>query len=167
MAYDGDPSSSEANAVRFWAQDTGTPPLLTDAEIDYLIAYVDDDEASPVYIAALAADRIASKYVGEINISADGVSYSGDQLQQRYAALATELRRTARRETERFAAPYVGGVKVGEHALAGVREPQFGIGMFDNPEGGNQEFGYLGELGEDEASQFAAIKAAKRMEKSS
>jgi hypothetical protein len=164
MPYDGDPAGSEVNAVRFWAQDTGAIPLLTDDEIDYLISYVNDDQASPVYIAALAADRIASKYVGQVAINADGVSYSGDQLQQRYGALATELRRTARRQTERFAAPYVGGVKMGEAALAGVREPQFGIGMFDNPEGGNQEFGYLGELGEDEESQLAAIRAATQME---
>jgi hypothetical protein len=150
MAYDGDPAASPLEAVRFWAQDTGTPPLLSDEEINYLFEFIDDPEASPITVAAFAADAIAAKYVGEISISADGVSYSGDQLMTRYQALATQLRKIDARQTARYAAPYVGGVLIGEHALPGVREPQFGIGMFDNPEAGNQEFGYLGELGVDD-----------------
>jgi hypothetical protein len=158
MAYDGDPSASPIDAVRFWAQDTGDPPLLSDDEIDYLITFLDDPEVSPITVAAFVCDRIAAKYVGQVSISADGVSYSGDQLMQRYTTLAAELRKTLKRTNEHFAPPYVGGVLYGERALAGVRQPVFGVGMFDNPEGSTQDYGYLGELGEEETEPAGQVR---------
>jgi hypothetical protein len=125
MSYGGDPSGSETDAVRFWAQDTGTTELLNDAEYDYLIAYSGlDPNTDPVEIAALAADRIAAKYAGDVSISADGVSYSGDQLYQKFQALAKELRHTARERSGWNAAPFVGGLGRGR---------QFAIAMHDHP----------------------------------
>jgi hypothetical protein len=147
MPYSGDPSDSEIDAVRFWAQDTGTPPLLTDAEIQYVIDFYANDPdivTSPVLVAAVCCDRIASKYVGWVNISADGVSYSGDQLQQRYSTLAAELRKTEKQLLASGAAPYVGGVLVGQYPDPAVQEPNFGIGMNDNPEGYPQRGGWDG-----------------------
>jgi hypothetical protein len=135
MAYSGDPTSSPLDAIRFWAQDTGASPLLNDAEIDYLTDFAGvDPEENPIDAAALVADRIAAKYVGDVNINADGVSYSGDQLQSRYSALAKELRRQAGRSSGRESVPYVGGLQDGR---------QFGIRMHDNPQAGSQQ--YYGE----------------------
>lgn len=147
MPYSGDPAASDIDAVRFWAQDTGNPPLLTDAEINYLIAFAGGDEGvtvSPVLVAAYACDRIASKYVGWVNINADGVSYSGDQLQQRYNALAAELRKSEKRLQEAGAFPFVGGIAIDTAPIPGVKEPNFGIGMDDNPEGYPQAGGWDG-----------------------
>jgi hypothetical protein len=150
MPYSGNPSDSELDAVRFWAQDTGQTPFLSDAEINYVISFYEDDATgattvSPVLIAAACCDLIASKYVGWVNINADGVSYSGDQLQQRYNALAAELRKTEKRLTVSGAFPYVGGILTNESPPPGVAPPNFGIGMDDNPEGFRQDGGWNAE----------------------
>jgi hypothetical protein len=148
MPYSGDPATSPIDEVRFWAQDTGTPPLLSDPEITYLINYyvVDfpDGQASPLLVAALAADRIAAKYVGFVNISADGVNYSGDQLQQRWSALAKSLRESEKTLRVAGAGPYVGGILRNQAPPPGVEPPEFGIGMNDNPEAMDQSGGWYG-----------------------
>lgn len=148
MPYSGDPATSPIDEVRFWAQDTGTPPLLSDPEITYLINYyvVDfpDGEASPLLVAALAADRIAAKYVGFVSISADGVNYSGDQLQQRWSTLARNLRESEKALRIAGAGPYVGGILQGEYPPIGVEPPEFGVGMHDNPEAADQSGGWTG-----------------------
>jgi hypothetical protein len=147
MSYSGDPSSSGIDAVRFWAQDTGTPELLGDAEYDYLITYSGlDPDRYPIDIAVLAADRIAAKFAGSMSISADGVNYSGDQLGQKYQALAKELRQTARVWAGQSATPFVGGQQTGR---------QFGIGMHDNPQATTQAY----ELSHDD--QLAATVSAE------
>lgn len=132
MAYSGDPAASAIDAIRFWAQDTGTPALLNDNEIQYLadIAGV-DVETDPIEAAALAAERIAAKYVGDVTISADGVSYSGADLQQRYGLLAAALRKQAIRVSGRVPVPFIGGQRRGR---------QFGIGMHDNPQAHSQTY---------------------------
>lgn len=130
MSYSGDPSASVIDAIRFWAQDTGTPELLSDDEIDYLATFAGvDAETNPIDAAALVADRIAAKYAGDVSITSDGVSYSGDALQQRYSTLAGALRKQAIRSSGRVPAPFVGGM---------YRSRQFGIGMDDNPSGQSQ-----------------------------
>jgi hypothetical protein len=148
MPYSGDPATSPIDEVRFWAQDTGTPPLLSDPEITSLINYyvVDfpDGQASPLLVAALAADRIAAKYVGFVNISADGVNYSGDQLQQRWSALAKSLRESEKTLRVAGAGPYVGGILRNQAPPPGVEPPEFGIGMNDNPEAMDQSGGWYG-----------------------
>lgn len=137
MAYSGDPSTSGNDAVRFWAQDTDDPQLLNDAEIDYLSAYTGlDPEIYPIDVAALAADRIAAKYAGLVSINADGVSYSGDQLGQKYQALAKELRQTARTRAGEGGSPYVGNWATGR---------QFGVGMHDNPQATTQSWELTGD----------------------
>lgn len=130
MSYSGDPANSGVDAVRFWAQDTGTTGLLNDEEIEYLITFSGlDPVSSPLDIAALAADRIAAKYAGEVSISADGVSYSGDQLYLKYVTLAKELRQSARQMAGWNAQPFVGGLRWGRN---------LGVGMHDNPTGSRQ-----------------------------
>jgi hypothetical protein len=141
MSYSGDPSSSGLDAVRFWAQDTGNPGLLSDNEIEYLIAFSGlDPDLTPVDIAALAADRIAAKYAGMVSINADGVSYSGDQLYQKYQALAKELRQSAKTMQGWNAVPFAGASPLGM---------QFAVGMHDNPQAALQTQ-YLDPYGDDE-----------------
>lgn len=148
MPYSGDPSASDVDAVRFWVQDTGKPSLLTDAEIEYLIAFVGVDASlSPIRVAAVAADRIAAKYAGEVSISADGVNYSGDQLARKYSDLATSLRKQESTIVGAGALPYVGGIQAGESPVSGVNPPSFGIGKDDNPEAGYQGFGWNADDG--------------------
>lgn len=137
MSYSGDPSTSGLDAVRFWAQDTGTTGLLSDGEVEYLIAYSGlDPVGEPIEVAAIVADRIAAKYAGEVSINSDGVSYSGDQLQQKYGALAKELRQTHARISSMASYPFVGGLQRGRN---------FGVGMHDNPGGYDQTLNPSGD----------------------
>jgi hypothetical protein len=130
VSYSGDPSASGIDAIRFWVQDTGAPELLTDDELEYLVAFSGlDPEVSPIDIAAIAAERIAAKYAGYVTISADGVSYSGEGLQQKYNQLAVSLRKQAARTQAESGVPFIGG-------LGGGRN--FGVAMHDNPEGSYQ-----------------------------
>lgn len=130
MSYSGDPATSGLDAVRFWAQDTGATGLLSDTEVEYLITYSGlEPDGEPIEIAAMVADRIAAKYAGEVSINSDGVSYSGDQLQQKYSALAKELRQTHSRIASMGSYPYIGGLHASRN---------FGVGMHDNPGGHNQ-----------------------------
>lgn len=146
MTYSGDPSTSALDAVRFWAQDVGSAPLLNDNEITYLIAFAGvDPTESPQLAAAIACERIASKYVGEVAISADGVSYSGQDLYNKYSQLAKDLRSSELISLAEGAHPYVGGITVGEIPDGTVRQPNFGIGWTDNPEAGDQAYGNSGE----------------------
>ncbi|NBU90925.1 MAG: hypothetical protein EBS12_05705, partial [Flavobacteriia bacterium] len=47
---------------------------------------------APLFIAAVAAENIAAKFAREVNVSADGVSVSIGELQQRFNDLAVSLR---------------------------------------------------------------------------
>lgn len=147
MPYSGDPGASDIDAVRFYAQDTSrTAPLLSDAEVQYLIDQSGvDASADPWFVAAQAADAIAARYAGEVAISADGVNYSGDQLAGKYTQLGQQLRATEARLRGIGALPYVGGVKRGEPPPPDVLPPNFGVGMDDNPEAGYQGAGYNGD----------------------
>lgn len=146
MPYSGDPSASDIDAVRFFAQDTGTAPLLSDPEVQYLIDLAGvDATVAPRFIAAQAAELIAARYAGEVSITADGVTYSGDQLQTKYTQLAQNLRDAERRERVNGAFPYVGGVLRGEPPSPAVLPPNFGIGMDDNPQAGYQAHGFDGD----------------------
>jgi hypothetical protein len=130
VSYSGDPGASGIDAIRFWVQDTGTPELLTDDELEYLVTFSGlDPEVSPIDIAAIAAERIGAKYAGRVSINADGVSYSGEALQQKYALLATSLRKQAARTQGESGVPFIGGLGAGRN---------FGVAMHDNPEGSYQ-----------------------------
>lgn len=142
MTYSGDPASSPLDAIRFWAQDTGTPPLLNDNELNYLITFAAVDPVeSPQLAAALACELIASKYVGEVAISADGVSYSGQDLYTKWLQLAKDLRKSELVSLAATSQPYAGGITVGEIPDFTTKEPSFGIGWTDNPEAGDQSYG--------------------------
>lgn len=102
-----DPSSSPKDAVRFLVGDTDEDDqLIQDQEIEFFL-----DEFNDTYLAAAStAEAIASAFAREVAHSGDGLSYSGNQLQQHYAEMAERLRFLAKRKARQGAEPYAGGI---------------------------------------------------------
>jgi hypothetical protein len=133
MPYQGDPSGNPIDAVRYELGDTGTPELLNDSEIQYEITrQAPLNGADPLLVAASCAESIASRYAGEVSITSDGVSYSGDQLQQKYTALAQALRQRYDYNRGQNVTPVAGGIGMMPDCLPGVRPGNFNLGMTDN-----------------------------------
>jgi hypothetical protein len=111
-----DPTASDKDAVRFLVGDTdANDPLVTDEEIEFYIA---EFPSSWYHAAAEVAESIAAKFSREVSHSGDGLSYSAEQLQANYAALAERLRKQARRRFRSGAGPYVGGISHREREMA-------------------------------------------------
>lgn len=142
FSYADHPLTSQTDEVRFLIHDTDeATALLSDEEIAYIIgrqASVYDDM---LMAAALCAEIIAGRYAGEVSISSDGVSYSGDQLQQKYRGLAEALRTTYKSLSAVGGAPSAGGISRYEHPDRTVRPLSFGKGMHDNLWAGGQDWG--------------------------
>jgi len=104
--YSGDPSSSLKDAVRFLLGDTDSTDALTlsDEEIAFLLV----EWANNTYFAAAAgAEQLAGQFAKEIDYSSDDVQFGGNELQQKYILLATQLRAMGRRRG-RAAVPFDG-----------------------------------------------------------
>lgn len=141
FSYSGDPSSSEIDTVRFYAQDTiKDDAFLSDEEIQFLIDTWTPITDSLIYIAATACEVISSKFAREINYSADGISISGADLQQKYNDLATSLR-DLHKEANIGGGPDVGGILWSDGPDPTVKPLIWGTGMNDNVRAGNQEYG--------------------------
>jgi len=136
--YAGDPTSSRQDEVRFLLQDLGSPPLLSDAEIDYLDARLLDLYNDPVMTAAFCADMLAHRYATEIAISADGVSAGLNELQSKYEQLGANLRAMYKALRGVGGAPLVGGIDRNPAPDPTVRPLNFGVGMHDNARAGDQ-----------------------------
>ena len=141
FSYSGDPSSSDRDQVRFHVQDTDSGfPLLQDEEYDWLIAQWKPKYDSLIYVAAVAAANISRKFVGLVSVSVDGVSVNTADLAQRYRDLAMELR-------SQHNSFQIGGevplenVMVGDYRDPSIRPLRFGVGIDDNPEAGQQDYG--------------------------
>ena len=147
MPYSGNPANSTLDAIRFYAQDTGNPPLLSDNEVTYLLnLFTPLNGGDPMLCGAYVADIIANRFASEVSISADGVTYSGEQLQQKYQAVAKSLRDSYREIAGMNApAPYVGGILYEDYPAPGTRPPNFGIGAADNARAGREFYGNRGE----------------------
>ena len=134
MPYQGNPAANAADAVRFWAQDTGATPLLSDDEVQYLLT--DPDTASwsggrPRLVASAACRVIIAKYSGQRQVlSADGVSMSGTELSDKYRTLAQDLIDDDARVHANSSIPAM--------AADCPQGPLFAVGQFDNPEGYDQ-----------------------------
>lgn len=139
-SYSGDPTSSDADAVRFFVQDTNADDqLLTDEEIHFLITHWLAYD-SMIFVAAMAAETIASKFAREITVSADGVSVGTNDLQQKYLSLAKQLR--AQYQLEQVTgAPNSFGNNFSQEFDASIEPLSFGIGLLDNSEVGTQNYG--------------------------
>ena len=143
--YSGDPTSSAKDEVRFVLQDTDPGlQLLSDEEIEFLIDRWKPKYDSLTYVAAVAAATIARKFVGIVDINADGVSVNAAELMNRYAELAKQLR-------AEFVASQIGGeidltnIMVGQTPDYSIQPLSFGIGLHDNAQAGLQDFGVWGD----------------------
>ena len=150
--YSGDPSLSSLDAVRFMLGDIdSTVQLLSNEEINYLLV-----GRTPRGAAAEAASSLAARFAREVSFSADGVSVSVEQLQDKYAKLALELRAGDRRDRQR-GYPYGGGYSradVAREQADSDRIPlHFASHIHDNPSAGqihHSDGGTGSDLGEYE-----------------
>lgn len=143
FSYSGDPSTSDADAVRFLIGDTDPDSyLLNDAEIVYLLAVAEaSGNTNPILQAAgAAAEAIAAALSREISYSADGVSVSGDTLASKFYTVGEKIRTIGLRG-DVVAGPDVGGILVAESYDSTIRPLTFAVGMHDNYLAGQQDFG--------------------------
>lgn len=132
MPYSGNPSSSAADQVRFLIGDTNNAALqLSDAEIAHLLA---NAGGSAAWAAPEAAEAVAAKY-------AHRASYSAGRTSRALAGLADALRKVAaqlRRQAAQYAVPVNTAqnrdVDTTDAANEALKQPQFSLGQFDNPE---------------------------------
>lgn len=145
-SYSNDPGTSPLDQVRFAISDTNSArKLLTDEEIKWLIARQVPIFNDPMVAAEHAALRIASKYTGGTSISADGVSIDTSGLQDKYRALAAQLREERSQLNGAAPIPYAGGMDPAEDwGDSDVAPLSFGTGMTDNPRAGRQDYGRRG-----------------------
>jgi hypothetical protein len=139
FSYTGDPTDSQVNSVRFYIQDTvSTDVLLQDEEIQFLITQWFPLSNSLIYVAAVCAEIVASKFAREISTSADGVSVGAEALQQKYQTLAEQLRKQYIREVSASSSVEFAS-KIWDLAYDDSIKPlSFSIGMDDNPNAGTQ-----------------------------
>lgn len=142
FSYSGNPGSSERDEVRFTIQDVDEScPLLTDAEIDYVLDKWMPLYDSVIYAASIAAGMVARKYAKLVNVSDGNVSAQMGDLQARYTAMADQLRK------EYTAEGNVGGETNLDNILAGTEfDPTidplaFSMGLHDNLRAGRQNYG--------------------------
>lgn len=141
--YSGDPTASQRDEVRFLVQDTDEDlPLLLDAEVDYLLAKWMPVRDSTTWVAALAADLIARKLAAMVNVSADGVDVSIEDLTDRFKALATDLRADYEQESSTGEPTDASSAAMLDQDVdPSIRPLNFSIGMHDNPSAGQQDYG--------------------------
>ena len=139
--YSGAPGSSDLDQVRFYVQDTDPArQLLTNEEISFLIAQWSDAVNSPLYVAAVAAEVIAAKFVPEVNVSGDGISVDQGSLQQRYNDLASSLR-DQYKALYQNQGPDLSTILLDEFPDTTIKPLSFGVGMHDNVWAGQQNYG--------------------------
>lgn len=140
--YSGTPATSELDEVRFWTQDVEQSfQMLQDEELDWLIATYLPVYGSPIAVAAIACEVLAAKFARQVNTSADGVSVSLGDLQQRYNDLAQSLRDQYHE---------LGGANLADAldqmfsdvSIYEIEPLVFGIGFMDNYKAGQQDYGY-------------------------
>lgn len=130
FTYDGDPSSSPQNEVRFLIGDTvRARPMFDDNEILYQLTKTPNPKlagAELLEIKARQFARMADERVG-------GVSKSCSQVAKQMLVVANDLRKDA----VRLVNPFFGGLsKSGKRALAldaDAVQPAFPLGITDYP----------------------------------
>jgi len=138
--YSGDPATSAKDEIRFLIQDTDESiQLLSDEEIEYLLGTWMTSHDSTVYVAAVAAEIIASKFAGVVNISADGVSINTADLSGRYRELAISLRNL-------YKAGALGVIDIANLMYDANKDPSIkplfaSMGQHDNIYAGQQNYG--------------------------
>lgn len=138
-SYSGNPAASDLDAVRFYIGDIDENlQLLQDEDIDFLLKKWMPVYNSDLMVAAGAAEIIANHFAREVSVSADGVSVSSHELQNKYEQLAENLRNMYK--IERQGEPIIPGLwDLGwDYTIKPLR---FGIGFTDNWEAGRQDYG--------------------------
>ena len=109
-SYSGDPSASNTDEVRFWAQLTDTNDQhLTNEEIDFVIT----KEANNVAAAARCCEILAVQYAREADIRAGAsgeLSIKFSQISDQFAKRAVDLRK----EASKYASPWTASISITE-----------------------------------------------------
>lgn len=104
--YDGDPSLSQRDEVRFLVGDTDTTDqLVTDEEIAYAI----DQEANILLAAAKVAKAIMAKFARLVDKSVGDLKLNFSQRIDHYKELIDQL---TERGMESAGVPYAGGISI-------------------------------------------------------
>lgn len=142
--YSGDPSDGGVDEVRFLVQDTDpNDQLITDEEIEYLIAKWEPVYGSALMTASMVAEVIAAKFTREVAYAADGVSVGVQELQSKYDQLAMSLR-DQYKQYDIGGGPEVSGVLYSDQPDPRVKPTLWAIGMNDNIRAGKQDYGSEG-----------------------
>jgi len=137
--YSGDPADGGVDEVRFLVQDTDVlDQLITNEEIEYIIAKWDPVYASQLMNASMVAEAIAAKFTREVAYSADGVSVGVQDLQDKYNALAASLR-DQYKQYDIGAGPDIGGVLYSDKVDPLIRPTIWAVAMHDNPRASEQD----------------------------
>jgi hypothetical protein len=144
FSYSGNPADSLLDAIRFYSQDIDeNDPFISDEEIAFLISNWEHISDNPIFLAAVVCDAISAKFAREISFSADGVSISASDLQNKFQTLADSLR-AQYSANEVGSGPSAGGLIAGEEFDYTVKPLSWAKGMHDNPAAGQQDFGGSG-----------------------
>lgn len=140
--YSGDPGASQLDEFRFILQDTNAGlKLLSDQEAQYLIATWMPRYGTLQWCAAAAADVISRRYAGVASVSADGVTVNVSDLSDKYAKIAVRLRAEHEEAAEVEGDVDLANLMVGSELDYGIAPLTFAMGLFDNPEAGEQDYG--------------------------
>lgn len=159
--YSGDPSATLLDELRFWVQDTDPAvQLLTDEECRYLLVKWLPVSDSIVFTAAVACEVVSAKFAGEVAVSADGVSVSTGDLQEKYLRLAARLREQYKADLASSAVPSVSGIMWDTSWDSSIKPLVFGVGSMDNYEAGRQDYGDYDPGRPSWASDFTPLAAS-------
>lgn len=130
FTYGGDPANSDRDAVRFLVGDTlRERPLLDDKEVDYAIA-----QKKNLYMAASAlACHLSARFSRYTSITVGSVSKDLSKLADAFSKKAKELKSEA---CSNARPSFPATTRAGKAALEAdgtTANPDFRIGMFDNP----------------------------------
>lgn len=129
-SYNGDPSDSDINAVRFLVGDTDeNRKLLDDREVQYAI----NQQGNHLLAAAALAEHLFGRFVSKGDINVGPVSKSFSKVAELFKKKADQLRD----EACKGAIPSFPAINVAtKDALAqntDLTSPNFSIGLGDNP----------------------------------
>lgn len=139
--YSGDPSTSARDELRFLIQDTDPAMgLLADNELDYLINTWMPKYDSLTFVASIASAVISRKFAGITTVSADGVEVDISALSKTYAQMAVNFREEYNEAQDSGADVDLSNIEWEQAFDPSIAPLNFGIGMNDNPEAGQQAY---------------------------
>jgi hypothetical protein len=129
-SYSGDPSLSEADAVRFEIPDTDeASPLVSDEEIAYAL----EEESGALGAAARCCESLSRKYAMQADVGTGDVKLTYSKAAENLAARAKELRTRAIASN---GVPFAGGISAADKKARAEDEDRtqgsFQRGQFDN-----------------------------------